>query len=352
MMASYPLYSSSGEMYWGLLVALYFFYTGLSAGIMLITSLGGVFALKGLERVTKVGAVTAVSLLAVAPVHLILDLEKPLKFITLIGQFQFRSAMSWGVYILILYALALIFYTYYLFKDNQVNARKFGIASFVLALAVEGYTGFLMGNIQAHALWNTPLMPVIFLFSGLTSGTALFLVVYALLEKLRPAAEPNRYAGITLLANWLKWFVLVDGALMVIYFIVLWYGHTDQYASAYFLLHQDALSFIWLENVIGLLIPFLILIYRPWVAKLPALMLASVLLVFGTLVMRINLVIGGQRLPLFGDKLVSYSLSSGEVWTALVLAVVAVVLIAVLMKILPHAPVRPITTNHGKEVVS
>ena len=351
-MTSYPLYPASAEMYWGLLVALYFFYTGLSAGVMLISSLGGVFALKGLERVAKVGAVMALSLLAVAPIHLILDLEKPLKFISLIRHFQFRSAMSWGVYILILYAVALIFYTYYLFKENQINARKFGIAAFVLALAVEGYTGFLMGNIQAHALWNTPLMPVIFLFSGLTSGTALFILVFALFEKMRPASETNRYAGISLMASWLKWFVLVDGALIVIYFIVLWYGHVDQYASAYFLLHQDGLSFIWLENVIGLLIPFLILIYRPLVSKLPALLAASVLLVFGTLVMRINLVIGGQKLPLFGDKLVSYSLSSGEVWTAVVLAAVAAVLITVLMKVLPNEPTRPITSSRGKEVVS
>lgn len=350
-MSIYSFFPSGGEMYWGLLVALYFFYTGLSAGIMLITSLGGVFHLNGLERIGKVGAAMALSLLAVAPVHLILDLEKPWKFITLFGHFQFLSAMSWGAYILILYALALVFYTYYLFKDNKVNARKFGIAAFILALAVEGYTGFLMGNIQAHALWNTPLMPVIFLFSGLASGTALFILGYSLVEKLRNAPQADRYAGIALLSNWLKWFVLVDGALMVIYFIILWYGHADQYAAGYYLLHQDSLSFVWLENVVGLLIPFLILIYRPLASRLSAQILASLLLVFGTLVMRINLVIGGQKLPLFGDRLVNYTLSSGDVGIAVVLALVAVVLMVVLIKALAVEP-KKIISSQGKEVVS
>ncbi|KUO72406.1 MAG: polysulfide reductase [Desulfosporosinus sp. BRH_c37] len=351
-MKTVHFFATETTMYWGLMVALYFYYTGLSAGVLLISSLGSVFGIDTLRKAAKMGAVIALSLLVIAPIHLILDLEKPTRFITLLGHFQATSAMSWGAYILVLYGIALAMYTYNLFRGEPKNSKSFGIAAFVLALAVEGYTGFLMGNIQSHALWNTPLMPVIFLFSALVSGTAFLIIAHSLLEKVLGNQGDNVKAANSLLKNWLKWFILVDGALMVIYFIVLWSGHTDQYATAYLLLHKESFSFFWLENVVGLLIPFLILIYRPLAEKKAATLLASVLVVLGVFLMRYNLVVDGQRLPLAGNTLLEYHASSAEVTAALILALVGVAGIVLLLKVLPANQGNfSGTSKSGKEAV-
>lgn len=345
-------FTTETTMYWGLLVALYFYYTGLSAGVMLISSLGTVFRIDALKKAAKVGAVISLSLLVIAPIHLILDLEKPSRFFTLLGHFQVTSAMSWGAYILILYGVALVLYTYNLFTGNQKNTVSFGVAAFVLALSVEGYTGFLMGNIQSHALWNTPLMPVIFLFSALVSGTGLFIIVYSIYEKFMGDIDEKGNSPIAFLRNWLKWFILVDGALMVIYFIVLWYGHTDQYAAAYLLLHQESFSFLWLENIMGLLLPFLLLLYRPLAERKAATISASVLVVLGVFLMRYNLVVDGQKLPLAGNTLLQYHASSTEVTSALILALIGMAAMVILLKVLPvNLGKISAGPKSGKEVV-
>jgi len=42
----------------------------------------------------------------------------------------------------------------------------------VLGLGVCVYTGILLGSLRARAFWNTPILPVLFLVSGLSTGAA------------------------------------------------------------------------------------------------------------------------------------------------------------------------------------
>jgi formate-dependent nitrite reductase membrane component NrfD len=336
-------------MTWGILIALYLFYTSISAGAVLITSLGPVFGVKGLRKTAQVGAVIGLSLLAIAPIHLIFDLEQPQRFFSLLLNFHATSPMSWGVFILLLYGIALLLYTWNLSHDNEKNIKTFGIASFILALGLETYTGFLIGNVQAHALWNTALMPVIFLFSALASGTAMVLLVLGFYEKMIGSSLSNEKQT---LARWFKWFILADLSLVVVFVVVLLNGNDLQYANGYYLLHQENFTFVWLENVVGLLLPFVLLSYRPLASKGSVINLSAILVVLSALVMRFSFIIGGQKLPLTGNTIMEYSLKSSHLILAIILAVVGIGAIGVLLKTISSKASKPTVSNTGKGVVS
>ncbi|WP_434512078.1 NrfD/PsrC family molybdoenzyme membrane anchor subunit [Desulfitobacterium sp. AusDCA] len=362
-------FDTQHQIYWGLLIALYFYYTGMSAGSFILTSLGTVFGIEKYKKVSKVGVIMAIVLLAFAPLHLLFDLAQPGRFLNLFIHVNPTSAMSWGVYLLILYPVDLIIYAWYMFrqdminglskggfkasfysflllgkkdmtqvaKDNDLKKQKiFGTLGVPLALLVHGYTGFILGNVQARTIWHTPLMPIIFLMSAMVSGTGLFIIVLMLVEKFKfGRLGDDIKALISDIANLMKWFILVDGSLMVIYFIVLWYSNESGYASAYFLLHNDGWSFLGLENILGMLVPFLIMFTKKARQNMFLVVLSSILTIIGVLAMRINLVIGGQKLPLTGSKIIEYVASGRDIAVILGIAAATVVVLSFFYSVLP-----------------
>jgi len=369
MMMTVHFFDVHHEIYWGLLIALYFYYTGLSAGSFILTSLGTVFGIEKYKKVSKVGVIMAIVLLAFAPLHLLFDLSQPGRFLNLFTHVHLTSAMSWGVYLLILYPVCLIIYAWYLFRQDFVkgldkggfkaslysfllfgkkdmseaskeNDRKktkfFGTLGVPLALAVHGYTGFILGNVQARAIWNTPLMPIIFLMSAMVSGTGLFIIVLMLVEKFKfGRLNDDIKSLIADIANLMKWFIVVDGSLMIIYFIALWNASEAGYAAGYFFLHSEGWSFLGLENILGMLVPFLILLSKKARQSIPVVVTASLLTIIGVLAMRINLVIGGQKLPLTGSKIVEYVTSSRDIGIVLGIVLAVTVVLTFLYAVLP-----------------
>lgn len=362
-------FNTQHEIYWGLLIALYFYYTGMSAGSFILTSLGTVFGIEKFKKVSKVGVIMAIVLLAFAPLHLLFDLAQPGRALNLFVFVNPTSAMSWGIYLLILYPVVLMFYAWYLFRQDMVNGldkggikasvykfllfgkkdmsesakandkkkqKIFGTLGVPLALLVHGYTGFILGNVQARAFWHTPLMPLIFLMSAMVSGTGLFIIVLMLVEKFKFGKLGDDIKSlISDIANLMKWFILVDGILMVIYFIVLWYSGESGYAAGYFLLHNEGWSFLGLENILGLFVPFLLMLSKKTRQNMPLVVLSSILTIIGVLAMRINLVIGGQKLPLTGNKIIEYVASGRDITIILGIAVAAAVVLTILYTVLP-----------------
>ena len=368
-MTTVHFFDSPHQIYWGLLIAVYFYYTGMSAGSFILTSLGTVFGIEKYKKLSKVGVIMAIVLLLFAPLHLLFDLAQPGRALNLFTHVHLTSAMSWGVYLLILYPVCLMFYAWYLFRQDLVNglnkggfkaslynfllfgkkdmsetakehdkkqAKFFGTIGVPLALAVHGYTGFILGNVQARAIWHTPLMPIIFLMSAMVSGTGLFIIVLMLVEKFKfGRLNEDIKSLIADIANLMKWFIVVDGALMIMYFIVLWNSTEAGYAAGYYLLHGDGWSFLGLENGLGMLVPLLILLSKKARQSLPAVVTASILTIIGVLAMRINLVIGGQKLPLTGSKIIEYVASGRDIGIVISIAVVAAAVLTFLYSVLP-----------------
>ena len=79
-----------------------------------------------------------------------------------------------------------------LFKQVKLSESVlkwlFGIAA-MFALATAIYTGLLIGVVKAVPFWNTPMLPLLFLVSALSTGAGAILVVLGLQRLIRPVSK-------------------------------------------------------------------------------------------------------------------------------------------------------------------
>lgn len=306
---------------WGVLPAFYFYLTGLSAASFVISTLANVFGMVKFKAVGRVGAALAPLCLVLAPATLILDLESPARFWYLLRynffpHFHPTSPMAFGTWLLSIYPLEAIVYAYFLFTGNQKMAKVFGLIGIPLAISVHGYTGFVLAVVPGKHLWNTALMPFLFLISAMVSGYALVILVSILKEKYVSNSKwlKERYPGHLKLFNHyfptiekgvvldltkhLIGFIALDLFLIFCDVIVMLVSTEESHHTVLSLLSgKFAPLFLGIEIFLGSLIPLFILSYGRTRTVQTFQALASVLVLIGIMTMRYIVIIGGQSFP-------------------------------------------------------
>lgn len=292
------LYNVFHDHNFGFLIATYFYLTGLSAGSFILSTLSYGFGLERYKPLGKIGIVCATLLLIAAPFFLLLHVGKPLRAWHLFVYLHLSSPITWGSFFLTIYPLNCLIYGYFIFKDDERRARIFGLIGIPLALLVHGYTGVILTVVKAHPLWNSPLMPLLFLVSAIVSGIALMIIVSMIKDRFF-SQEKRVNEELTLgLARLLGWAIIFDLFLVMCDLIKLSLGpQGDQQAAMLLLKGSFAWSFLGMEIFMGKIIP-LLLVLTPRTRTVWWTGMASVLVVVGIFVMRCNVVLGGEYLPL------------------------------------------------------
>lgn len=216
---------------WGWMVVVYLFLGGLGAGSMVLSGVAHLTRRQRYEGIARAGALLAPVLVGAGSGLLIFDLGQPLRFWRLFATLNPVSPMSIGSWLLMLFSLvAGVYALLYLppawleavaartkrgaaslrklaawnrtpedgdgrltFPDSP--ARVAGLRSLLalvgapLGLGVGIYTGVLLGAIPARPFWNTPMVAQLFLFSALSTASALLLLVA---PRMRRAAGRER----------------------------------------------------------------------------------------------------------------------------------------------------------------
>ena len=292
------IYNIFHEHPFGLPIAIYFYMTGMSAGSFLISTMSYGMGIKKFKPLGKVGVVLATLLLVLAPAFLIIDLGQPLRFWHLFPYLNFKSAITWGSFLLVAYPLNCVIYGINMFKGNDKLTKMFGLIGIPLAISVHGYTGFILALIKARALWNTALMPIYFLVSAMVSGIALMILVVFIQNLIRKDKQLN----IDLAADLGKILVITiifDLFLVLSDVLVLLNSDTEAKEGAAMLLTGNFRPyFLGVEIILGSIIP-LVLLLLPFTKRNPiTLSFAAVLAMIGVFAMRYVMVIGGMSLPL------------------------------------------------------
>lgn len=176
---------------WGWEIPVYLFLGGFVAGMMLISGYllfreqhqrtdCSCFLLPGLSFV----------LLSLGMVALFLDLEHKAYVWRLYTTFEVLSPMSWGAWILVLVYPAILlnmlirvpprlgnrYPVLQRWSDvlvaHPVGVKATGIANMILGGCLGIYTGILLSSLGARPLWNTPILGILFLVSGLSAAAA------------------------------------------------------------------------------------------------------------------------------------------------------------------------------------
>jgi len=182
---------------WDWRVVLYLFLGGLTAGAMVMSSVANLrkdkSSLKEKACCVRLPLIAPL-LLAVGMFFLFLDLENKKNMFWFYMTLQPLSPMSWGswallaVYpVMILFGLSVLPEEFYprlpfaflkrLAATLQPQMRRLAAANFVMGILLGVYTGVLLSSYVARPLWNSALLPVLFLISALSSGAALAIIM-------------------------------------------------------------------------------------------------------------------------------------------------------------------------------
>lgn len=159
-------------MVWGASIVWYLFLAGLGAGAY-ATSVVVARTQPDAVALRRAGRIIAPAAVAVGLVLLMVDAEagfkNPLRFFYLAT--NFNSVMTWGVIILGAFMVANLA-TLAIDVLGKRVPHTLEYCGLALALATAAYTGVLLGVVQTFPLWNTPLLPVLFVVSAASTGVA------------------------------------------------------------------------------------------------------------------------------------------------------------------------------------
>ena len=292
------LYNVFPQETFGALIAIYFYLTGLSAGSFVLSTLAFVFGMEKFKPIGKIGVILATLFLVMAPLALLVHVGQPFKAWHLFVHLNITSPITWGSFLLTLYPINCIIYGFFMFKGNKPMTRLFGTIGIPLAIFVHGYTGFILALGKARALWNTALMPFLFLISAMVSGIALMILISIVKDRFFSKEKTVNRELVFGLGQLLVAMILIDLFLVLSDVLVLLVSHAEAQEVAHLILTgKFAFYFLVVENLLGKIIPAIILLV-PRFRNLTTITIASVLVVVGIYFMRYVVVVGGEFLPL------------------------------------------------------
>lgn len=170
--------------HWGWLIAIYLFLGGLGAGAYLSSFAAEKGFLGKSTNLNRVGYFVSAPIVSFGALLLITDLGQGLKKPWLIINMflNFRSVMTWGIYILSAFIFIAFINAYFVWKKKQTPSVLTYVGA-ILALSTAAYTGMLLAVVQGVPFWNSYLMPVVFVVSALSTGLSLTSLLAHFFEK-------------------------------------------------------------------------------------------------------------------------------------------------------------------------
>jgi len=285
---------------WGTPISIYFWLVGASAGSFVISSFGWVFGIKRYKPLALTASLQAIILLMIVPILLIWDLGKPVRFIYLMlpGYWHSTGPMAWGSLLIFSYPVSMIVYTVFVLKNDLFWAKTFGIIAIVLALSTHWYTGVVMELNPGRYMNHTALAPILFLTGAFISGIGMLILILWVQNMIVEAKKRIDWSLIEEMAQYMMYGIVFDLFLLFLEFMQTLYGNRSELISHELLLGVFRFPYLWLEIILGLLIPLFILV-TPLKRLKYGVITASFLVAIGVYGMRIWWVMGGQYMQSF-----------------------------------------------------
>jgi len=370
------VYPNETVIPWTVLIAVYPYLTGLVAGAFTVSSMYHVFGMERFKPVARFALLTALCMMLFVPVPLLLHLGHPERAMNAVLTPHWTSAMAAfgyfaGFYVILLTLEIWFVYRPYFVQQAQRRTGPVGTLCRVLclgsydlsekamsydhkwlfALAVvgipgahglHGYVGFIFGSLKSREWWSSDLMPVVFLFSAIISGVALLIVLYVLSCRLRKT--PVDLACLKGLAYVLWGFMMFTLLLEGLEFANIVYKAREGIEMIMeYVTGPLVVPFFVLQLGLGAVTPIIVISYLIWrgttgKALIAGVTVSALLVLFSVMMMRWNVVIGGQEISKTGQGLLDYHMlifhREGLV-TAAATVIAPLILLAVMVRLLP-----------------
>ncbi|MGC8906379.1 MAG: NrfD/PsrC family molybdoenzyme membrane anchor subunit [Desulfomonilaceae bacterium] len=248
------------ESAWGWLIIAYLFLAGAGSGAFIAAVACELLAPDWSKALARAGSLAAGPLVAVGTACLVLDLEagfwEPWRQIYLVG--NLRSMISWGVIILSFFIPLAFLYAAALNEITVIGkrAKKYllyiEIVGSLLAVATATYTGVLIAVVNGVPFWNTPLMPVLFLASAMSTGLAVAMIGAAIIDITTVKTLSNFALGHVI-------FLAVEALVLMLFVFMSLTRSTEAALSAGILISGVLSPYFWgLVVILGIVVPFIL----------------------------------------------------------------------------------------------
>lgn len=271
-------------MPWSGAYSIYFFLIGISACMFFFSALS--WYRPEFKEIRLASDNISFGLLVVSGILLIGDLTQPMRFLNMVNPvyLQFTSPLAWGSLDLISFGVVSVLYFYSIHKtgSDEALSRKLAILGALLGLGLPIYTGFDLTVHQNRPVWNTPLMPVLFVALSFLSGAALATFI----------AKGDQLLG--MLRRFMLWSGGAVAAMLVSLLGTTAYGGSGSELTFMFMTSGTlGAIFVGLGILLGTVAPIGVLLTTSG-RQQSGMMLAGGLLLVGGLALRYSILIGGQ----------------------------------------------------------
>ena len=370
------IYPNESVVPWTVLIVIYPYLTGLVAGAFTMSSLYQVFGMQRFKPVAHFAMLTSLCCMLIVPLPLLLHLGHAERALNPMITPHTTSAFAVFGYAAGFYVVLLLLENWFVFRPHivqQAQQRKGLLGLFyrvltlgsydlsekamsydrkwIFALAVvgipgahglHGYVGFVFGSLKSREWWSSDLMPPIFLFSAIISGVSLLIVLYALSCKLRKV--PIDLDCVKGMAYTLWGFMMFALMLEAVEFASLMYrGREGIEMILEYVKGPLVIPFWTIQLGICSLLPVLLLSFMIWQGTkgktlIVGVVASAILVLIGVLMMRWNVVIGGQEISKTGKGLLTYHMPWVEQesgLTAAILLMAPFILLTVAVRLFP-----------------
>lgn len=312
----YTEFLKNTALVWDWPIGIYLFLLGISVGMVAIAILlkrklpAGQNAAE--SNVIKATAIFAPLTVITGLLILVFHLTMPFTFWRLMIFYSPTSVMSIGVILFQVYMAILILWLAIIYSQliakilngrfNWINAIVKTFARFeylietallIIALALGAYTGFLLSALKTYPMLNNPVLPVLFMFSGISSGAAAIVLFSTTVFK-----ESTNSKALGFVHKIETPVVLFELFLLGAFFIGLYFGGGQKSAAAVAALSGGLWANIFWMGVIGvgIVVPLLLnaIVNTNLKHSKGYLVLVSCMSLFGTMLLRLFILYAGQ----------------------------------------------------------
>ncbi|MEI6074830.1 MAG: NrfD/PsrC family molybdoenzyme membrane anchor subunit [Verrucomicrobiota bacterium] len=342
---------------WSCLIVIYPYITGLVAGAFIMASLVRVFNVKALAPVYRLSMLTALAFLLCATLPLLCHLGHPERCYEIMMTPHLTSPMAIFGFVYAWYLMAvLLLELWFDFRQDFVKWSKttpglqgliyrlltlgvtdvseksvrldmkmewiLSIVGIPSAFLLHGYVGFIFGSIKANPWWGNVLMPIMFILSAIVSGIALCVFNYIVLTWLRRKTVDMRC--LDTMAMFLFYALVVDAVIEGLDVLHRGYAAEEGFAVLQTMIREKLFYTLNVGQVgVGTLLPLVLLgllqLFRtrvPEATRRVMIFLSGAMILLGVLMMRWNVVMGGQFFSKSFRGVMSYKMefSGQEGW--------------------------------------
>lgn len=303
------LFNANDVLMWSLPLGVYIYLALTSTGLTLLASIPLVFGVKKFEPMAKRLVFLAIATLVGAFVSIGLELGDIFHMIYIMLSPNLSSPIWWMgfIYSVELAVLIVKFWRLHVGDWHSGFSKTLGNVSFIAALAAPLMIGSVFGLTESRVTYFGPMMSIYCLLMALLSGTALCLFYNLVVSKIGVKTLDLDKQGIC--DDVTRIFTYVLGTVIVFTLVkvaiesatvVPDFLNYRQYAQIF-----GGIGKINTEVLLGLLLPFVLMAIPSIRASHGSRILASGLVLAGTLAMHMEILLAGQSRPI-GPKAEQY----------------------------------------------